>query len=112
MEGGLSECHSKTVQRLSSLIQFYFPLQEMKTRSSTVRQKEALAMKTFIFDKNICSKDSMKMMRGFFIFLLNLPVVFSDQAIKGEFQICNFFYPILAFFFSFLNLSPLISYSA
>lgn len=69
-------------------------------------------MKTFIFDKNICSKDSMKMMRGFFIFLLNLPVVFSDQAIKGEFQICNFFYPILAFFFSFLNLSPLISYSA
>ena len=51
-------------------------------------------------------------MKGFFIFLLNLPVVFSDQAIKGEFQICNFFYPILAFFFSFLNLSPLISYSA
>jgi len=51
MEGGLSECHSKTVQRLSSLIQFYFPLQETKTRSSTVRQKEALAMKTFIFWK-------------------------------------------------------------
>ncbi|XP_021239504.1 cytokine receptor common subunit beta-like isoform X2 [Numida meleagris] len=44
-------------------------------------QKEAAAMKTLIFDKNICSKDSMKM-KGFFIFLLNLPLVFSDQASK------------------------------
>ncbi|XP_065599099.1 LOW QUALITY PROTEIN: cytokine receptor common subunit beta-like [Cyrtonyx montezumae] len=52
----------------------------MKTRS-TIRQKETWAMKTFLFIENICSKNSMKM-KGFFIFLLNLSLDFSDQVIK------------------------------
>lgn len=48
-------------------------------------------MKTFFLNENVCSKDSTKM-KGFCIFLLNLSLVFSDQAINGEFQIYNFIY--------------------
>ncbi|XP_032301693.1 cytokine receptor common subunit beta-like [Coturnix japonica] len=45
------------------------------------KPKENVGMKTFILNKNVCSKDSMKM-KGFCIFLLNLSLVFSDQAIN------------------------------
>ncbi|XP_042693702.1 cytokine receptor common subunit beta-like isoform X2 [Centrocercus urophasianus] len=45
------------------------------------KTKEEWAMKTFIFNENTISKDSVKM-KGFFIFLLNLSLAFSDQAIN------------------------------